>query len=67
MIETSPSDSHRLVSVEVEGVELAGVYFAQKNEKKPLYQALDTASDELLKRIGISKAHSASFAMSGTG
>jgi hypothetical protein len=30
MIETSPSDSHRLVSVEVEGVELAGVYFAQK-------------------------------------
>ena len=49
MIETSPSDSHRLVSVEVGGVELAGVYFAQKNAKKPLYQALDTASDELLK------------------
>lgn len=48
MIETSPSDSHRLVSVEVEGVELAGVYFAQKNEKKPLYEALDSASDELL-------------------
>ena len=49
VIETSPSDSHRVVSVEVEGIELAGVYFAQKNEKQTLYQALGAASGGLLK------------------
>jgi len=48
--ETSPADAHRLAWVSVEGIELLGVYFAQRNEKASLYRTLDSLSGKLLER-----------------